>query len=117
MLFFENGNAGEDSEITRGLHFMHRNYHCGGISGQIVYLDSGGFKPNQGDFMKTNMGTVDRIIRALVAGLIAVLYFTHQITGTAAIILGALAVVFLLTSLISFCPLYLPLGLSTRKAK
>lgn len=67
--------------------------------------------------MKTNMGTVDRIIRALVAGLIAVLYFTHQITGTAAIILGALAVVFLLTSLISFCPLYLPLGLSTRKAK
>ena len=57
------------------------------------------------------------VFALIVAGLIAVLYFTHQITGTAAIILGALAVVFLLTSLISFCPLYLPLGLSTRKAK
>ncbi len=66
--------------------------------------------------MKANMGTIDRIVRALVAVLIGVLYFTHQITGTAAIILGALAVVFLLTSLMSFCPLYLPLGLSTRKS-
>lgn len=66
--------------------------------------------------MKLNMGTVDRVIRALVAAVVAVLYFTHQITGTAAIILGVLAGVFLLTSLIGFCPLYLPLGLSTRKA-
>ncbi|MBL8035471.1 MAG: DUF2892 domain-containing protein [Leptospiraceae bacterium] len=66
--------------------------------------------------MKLNMGTVDRIIRALVAGVVAVLYFTNQITGTAAIILGVLAIVFLLTSLVGFCPLYLPLGLSTRKS-
>ena len=66
--------------------------------------------------MKLNMGTVDRVIRALVAAVVAVLYFTHQITGTAAIILGVLAGVFLLTSLIGFCPLYLPLGLSTRKS-
>ena len=66
--------------------------------------------------MKLNMGTVDRIIRALVAGVVAVLYFTNQITGTAAIILGVLAIVFLLTSLVGFCPLYLPLGLSTLKS-
>jgi hypothetical protein len=65
--------------------------------------------------MKKNMGTIDRAIRFLVAVVIAILYFTDQITGTAAIILGIIAVVFLLTSLVSFCPAYLPLGLSTAK--
>jgi hypothetical protein len=65
--------------------------------------------------MKMNMGTVDKAIRVIVAIVIGVLYFTGQITGTAAIILGVLAVVFLLTSLIGTCPLYLPLGLSTKK--
>ncbi len=64
--------------------------------------------------MKPNMGTIDRVVRVLVAVVIAVLYFTEQITGTAAIILGALAAIFILTSLMSFCPLYLPFGLSTR---
>ncbi len=64
--------------------------------------------------MKKNMGTVDRIIRVAVAVVIGILYFTNQITGIAAIILGILAVVFLLTSAVSTCPLYLPLGLSTR---
>ncbi len=61
------------------------------------------------------MGTVDKIIRVIVAIVIGVLYFTGQITGTAAIILGVLAVVFLLTSLVGTCPLYLPVGLSTKK--
>lgn len=61
------------------------------------------------------MGTTDQIIRILVALVIAGLYFTNQITGTAAIILLILAVVFILTSFMSFCPLYLPFGLSTRK--
>lgn len=65
--------------------------------------------------MKKNMGTTDRIIRFLLAVVVGILYFTHQITGTAAIILGIIAIVFLLTSLVGFCPLYVPLRLSTRK--
>ena len=65
--------------------------------------------------MKKNMGTIDRIIRVIIAAVIAVLFFTNQITGTPGIVLIILAVVFLLTSLISFCPLYLPLGLKTNK--
>lgn len=65
--------------------------------------------------MKKNMGTIDRIIRTAVALLVAALYFTGQITGTAAIILGVIAVLFLLTSLFSRCPGYLPFGISTRK--
>lgn len=65
--------------------------------------------------MKANMGTIDRTIRTILAMLVGILYFTGQISGTTAIVLGALAVVFLLTSLISWCPLYLPFGLSTRK--
>ncbi len=65
--------------------------------------------------MKQNMGTVDRALRTLVAIVIAILYFTDQITGTAALILGLFAVIFLLTSFMGFCPLYLPLKLSTKK--
>ena len=65
--------------------------------------------------MKKNMGTLDRIIRASVVALIAILYFTNVISGTWAIILGVVAVVFLLTSLIGVCPLYMPFGISTRK--
>ena len=62
--------------------------------------------------MKKNMGTADRVIRILIAAVIAVLYFTDQITGTAAIILGILAIIFLLTSFVSFCPLYAPFRIS-----
>jgi len=65
--------------------------------------------------MKKNMGSADRIIRILVAVVIAILYFTHQIGGTTAIILGVLAVIFVATSFMSFCPLYYPFGISTRK--
>jgi hypothetical protein len=65
--------------------------------------------------MKTNMGGLDRILRVLVAIVIGVLYFTHQISGTVALVLGAFAVIFVATSLISFCPLYLPFGISTKK--
>ena len=67
--------------------------------------------------MKKNMGSIDKLVRVLVAVVIGVLYFTNQITGIAAIILGIFAVVFLLTSAIGFCPLYLPLKLSTIKKK
>lgn len=62
------------------------------------------------------MGTIDRIIRTVLAILVGVLYFTGQISGTVAIVLGVLAVIFLLTSFVSFCPLYLPFGISTRRS-
>jgi len=65
--------------------------------------------------MTKNMGAADRIIRTILAVVIAVLYFADQITGTAAIVLGIIAIVFLLTSLVGVCPLYVPLKLSTRK--
>jgi predicted ABC-type sugar transport system permease subunit len=65
--------------------------------------------------LKKNMGTTDRIIRLLLAAVIAVLYFTGVISGTVGLILAILAVVFLLTSLVSFCPLYLPFKISTKK--
>jgi len=61
------------------------------------------------------MGTVDKVIRILIAVIILVLYFTHVITGTLAVFLLILAGVFVVTSLIGTCPLYLPFGLSTRK--
>ena len=63
--------------------------------------------------MKKNMGTIDRSIRILLAIAIIILYITGSITGVAAIILGILAFVFIITSLIGFCPLYLPLKIST----
>jgi hypothetical protein len=65
--------------------------------------------------MKQNMGTADRVIRILIVIVIAGLYFANLISGTLAIILLALAGVFILTSFVSFCPLYLPFGISTRK--
>jgi len=65
--------------------------------------------------MKLNMGTADRSIRIVIAAIIAVLYFTGQITGTVAIVLGIVAIAFLVTSIIGWCPGYLPFGLSTRK--
>lgn len=67
--------------------------------------------------MKKNMGTTDKAIRILIAVVIAVLYFTNVISGTLAIVLGILAVVFVFTSFISFCPLYFPFGINTSKKK
>ncbi|HTO77588.1 MAG TPA: DUF2892 domain-containing protein [Thermoanaerobaculia bacterium] len=65
--------------------------------------------------MKKNMGTIDRAIRILAAVAIVVLYFTGRISGTLAIVLGAFAVIFLVTSSIAWCPGYAPFGFSTRK--
>ena len=62
--------------------------------------------------MKKNMGTVDRVIRIVLAIVVIVLYLTGNITGIAAIILGILALVFIVTSLIGFCPLYVPFKIS-----
>jgi uncharacterized membrane protein YcaP (DUF421 family) len=67
--------------------------------------------------MKPNMGTIDKIIRIALAALAAVLYFTDVVPGTPGIILLVIAATLVLTSLISFCPLYPILGLNTRKKK
>ncbi len=67
--------------------------------------------------MKKNMGSADRIIRILIAAVIGVLYYTNVISGTLGIVLLVLAVVFVLTSFVGFCPLYAPFGLSTCKMK
>ena len=65
--------------------------------------------------MKKNMGTIDRVIRSLIAIGIGVLYFSGLISGTLAIVLVAFAIVFLLSSFVAWCPIYSPLGISSRK--
>lgn len=67
--------------------------------------------------MKRNMGSTDKIIRFVLAALFVILYFTNVVSGVLGIILLVLAGVFVLTSLVSFCPLYAPFGLSTCKTK
>jgi hypothetical protein len=67
--------------------------------------------------MKTNMGAVDRAIRLLLIAVIAILYFTNNITGVAAIILGVVAIIFAFTSFTGFCPLYFPFKISTIRKK
>ena len=67
--------------------------------------------------MKKNMGNADRIIRIIIAAVIAGLFFANIIPGVLGIVLMALAGVFLLTSFISFCPLYAPFGINTCKKK
>ena len=67
--------------------------------------------------MKKNMGSADKIIRLVIAAIIAILYFTNTITGTLGIVLLVLGAVFVLTSLIGLCPLYLPFGINTCKLK
>lgn len=65
--------------------------------------------------MKPNMGTADRIIRPLIALGIVALYFGGVISGTVALVLGIVAIAFLFTSLVGWCPGYLPFGISTRR--
>jgi hypothetical protein len=67
--------------------------------------------------MKKNMGSIDRIIRVIIALIIGVLYFTGTVSGTLGIVLLVLAGVFVLTSVISFCPLYAPFGIKTCPTK
>jgi hypothetical protein len=67
--------------------------------------------------MKKNMGSLDRLLRTGFAVIVAILYFIHVIEGTLAAVLGVLAGVMLLTSLIGFCPLYPLVGISTCKKK
>ena len=67
--------------------------------------------------MIKNMGSADRIIRVIIAAIVGILYFTGTISGTLGIVLLVLAGVFVLTSVISFCPLYAPFGIKTCKIK
>lgn len=65
--------------------------------------------------MLQNMGTIDRVVRIAVVVVIAALYFSGRLSGTVAIVLGVIAVAFLLTGLAGFCPAYFPFKISTRK--
>ena len=65
--------------------------------------------------MKKNMGIADRAIRIIAAIAFAVLYFTGTIAGTLGIVLLVFGAIFLLTSFVSFCPLYAPFGIKTCK--
>jgi hypothetical protein len=65
--------------------------------------------------LNKNMGTTDRIIRIVLAAIFAALYFTGTVTGTFGIVLLVLAVIFVLTAIVSFCPLYWPFKISTAK--
>ena len=65
--------------------------------------------------MKKNMGSADRTARLVVAAIIAILYLTHAIGGTLAIVLLIIAGAFALTGFLGFCPLYFSLGVHTCK--
>ena len=65
--------------------------------------------------MKRNMSNTDRIVRVVVAALFAYLYFSGTVAGTLGIVLVVLGAVFLLTSVLAFCPLYAPFKISTHK--
>jgi hypothetical protein len=65
--------------------------------------------------MKKNMGNLDRLLRLIGAALLIVLYFLNVVTGTLGIISLIIAAILILTSFISFCPLYMPFKINTRK--
>jgi hypothetical protein len=65
--------------------------------------------------MPQNMGNVDRVFRVLIAAVVVALYFTGKISGVTAIVLGVIAVAFVVTSLVGFCPGYFPFKISTRR--
>jgi len=67
--------------------------------------------------MKKNMGQTDRVIRAILAAVFAILYFTGTLSGVIGLTLVIVSGVFLLTSLISFCPLYFLLGINSLRKK
>jgi len=64
--------------------------------------------------MKKNLGTIDKLIRFIAAASLGILLLTGEISGTLGIVLGVVAVIFLLTGVISFCPLYTIFKISTR---
>ena len=67
--------------------------------------------------MKKNLGSADKIIRIVIAAIFAILYFTNTVTGIFGIVLLLLAGVFVLTTIVSWCPIYFTLRISTLKGK
>jgi len=67
--------------------------------------------------MKPNVGTIDKIIRIVLAALAVILYFTNVVSGTIGIILLVLAAILVLTSLVSFCPIWAVFGVNTGNKK
>ena len=67
--------------------------------------------------MKTNMGSIDRVVRIVIAAVVAGLYFTNILTGTVAIVLLAISGIFVLTSFVSFCPIYAIFGMNSCAVK
>jgi len=67
--------------------------------------------------MKQNVGSLDRTLRILAAAGLGILYWTGQVSGTLAIVLGVVAVVLVITGFVRWCPAYLPLGMSTCKGE
>ena len=65
--------------------------------------------------MKTNMGSTDKIVRYILAGIFVTLYFTNIVKNTFGIVLLTLAIVLVITNFINFCPLYTVLGINTKK--
>ncbi len=100
----------QSGEISAGMHNLHRIDYIG-------CSDSGVFIKIKKRVMKKNMGSADKIIRVILAVGIAALYFTGVVSGTVGIVLLVLAGVFVLTSTISFCPLYAPFGIKTCRTK
>lgn len=67
--------------------------------------------------MKKNLGTPDRIVRVVLAAIAAFLYYSGTVTGTVGLVLVIATVIFLITSIISFCPLYAIFGINTCPVK
>jgi hypothetical protein len=67
--------------------------------------------------MKKNVGSIDKIVRLLLAALFIILFFTHVVVGVFGYILLALAAILILTSLFSFCPIWMLFGVKTCKTK
>jgi hypothetical protein len=67
--------------------------------------------------MKKNIGSIDQIVRYALAAIIIVLFVLHVITGLLGYILLGVAAIFIITSLLNFCPIWWILGVATNKAK
>ncbi|HKL03204.1 MAG TPA: DUF2892 domain-containing protein [Cryomorphaceae bacterium] len=106
-----NQNHEEQSgEVSAGMRNLHGiDYNSCSNCGVFIKIKK--------QVMKKNMGSADKIIRVILAVGIAALYFTGVVSGTVGIVLLVLAGVFVLTSMISFCPLYAPFGIKTCKTK
>jgi Protein of unknown function (DUF2892) len=89
---------------------LYRNSSCNQLGYSIIHL-------TKSNIMKKNMGSTDRIIRIIIAAIFAILYFTGTVTGTIGLVLLVLGGVFVLTSFMSFCPLYSIFGMSTCPVK